>query len=422
MMNNEIIKEEIQRQGNGSNNIVNLIVVGHSVDKINVRVKKLFDIRHQHMKTVLVTPANRFEVRKNHIFIKPLPNPLGLLRLMKLEKGKKWIESYLYFPSRNILFAKAAYHKLKTVIAAQLRLHNRSQSNNLLSTIRHRYFRIKTKKKIPTIRWVNDWQDLWSYDSYYFNRTPKLYRHRLKNIEKKILDSADINVTTNYKAKEVLKKIHHDKPEKIVALSHPFDKDDLNYSNNENVRTKIDYDENAINIGFLGNIFKPPKVPGFEVLKIFDQLNSEGIKLKLHIFGDESADALRVKKKYSNSFLRFYPKTNHSLSVNNVSQCNFLLLALSDLPVCHTIMHAKIPHYLKIDKPILAIVPENSMVAEIIRETNSGFVIPPDGQLKNELKNILKNYPKNSFIKKNQIAVEKYSWENISSRWISILK
>ena len=125
MINNNLIKKKIKRQGDDSISIVNFVMVAQRADKINYRVKKLFSIRHQNMKNVLVTRANRFEVSNNHIFIKPFPNPLGLLRLMGLEKEKNWLEKYLYFPSGNILYTKAAYHKLKTVIADQLKLDNK---------------------------------------------------------------------------------------------------------------------------------------------------------------------------------------------------------------------------------------------------------------------------------------------------------
>jgi len=52
------------------------------------------------------------------------------------------------------------------------------------------------------------------------------------------------------------------------------------------------------------------------------------------------------------------------------------MLALSDSPNCNVILHSKLPHYLSLERPILALVPENSAVAEIVTETGTGYVIP----------------------------------------------
>ncbi len=73
-------------------------------------------------------------------------------------------------------------------------------------------------------------------------------------------------------------------------------------------------------------------------------------------------------------------------------------------------------------KPILAMVPEKSFVANVIRETNTGFVIPPDENGVKKLAGILKKYKEDGIhLKINEDAVERYNWVRISQKWIDTI-
>jgi hypothetical protein len=86
-------------------------------------------------------------------------------------------------------------------------------------------------------------------------------------------------------------------------------------------------------------------------------------------------------------------------------------------------MHSKLPHYLLLQKPILAIVPADSFVAQIINETKSGYIIPSESSWEPQLKNIIKNYSETEYIfGRNEKEIEKYSWERISKYWLQTMK
>ena len=73
-------------------------------------------------------------------------------------------------------------------------------------------------------------------------------------------------------------------------------------------------------------------------------------------------------------------------------------------------------------RPILAMVPKNSAVADIIRETGSGYVIPSTSCWRDELKRIFQNYLDGEKLpERNEREIEKYSWENISKEWIRVI-
>lgn len=134
--------------------------------------------------------------------------------------------------------------------------------------------------------------------------------------------------------------------------------------------------------------------------------------------------ALCAKKavgQSENDGVILHGRTSHRKSLRRISRCDFLLLALSDLSNCHVVMNIKLPHYLLLKRQILAMVPDNSAVADIIRETGSGYVIPAGCDWGDGLKKVLQGYLNGKKLpERNDRAIERYSWENISKQWMGV--
>ena len=157
-------------------------------------------------------------------------------------------------------------------------------------------------------------------------------------------------------------------------------------------------------------------------MEAINSILESGLNINFNIFGDESHLSIKAAAQYRNDSIIIHPKVSHIESLNKIAGCDFLLLALSDLPNCQVIMHSKLPHYLMLKRTILAMVPENSAVADIIRETGSGYVIPSTSCWRDELKRILQDYLSGKKPpERNERSIEKYSWENISKEWIRVI-
>ena len=116
-------------------------------------------------------------------------------------------------------------------------------------------------------------------------------------------------------------------------------------------------------------------------------------------------------------------KTSHIESLRRIARCEFLLLVLADLPNSEAVMSIKLPHYLLLQRPILAIVPERSAVADIIRETGSGYVIPARYDWGDALRKVLQDYLNGKNLpERNDRAIEECSWENISKQWMELIR
>ncbi len=403
-----------------NNDKVVYVVVGQKRESINDRVAKILTLRSSFDKMILVSVGNG-HVNDENIMIKPFPNPFGILRLMGLQKLKKNLDKYFFFPSRNILYVKAVQKKLKKNILNDLKKGKKVSLLTCLPPHDLALIGLFIKRQFPETYWIVDWQDLWSYDENYFQRVPQLYRERLLRLEKEVLDNCDMNVTTNLSAKEVLEKRYDAPSRSVVSINHHFYREDLLESTVEVDHFSEDKKNRIVRIGFLGTLFKPPRVPGAKVLKAIDCVIDSGINIELHVYGGASEDARKSLKRLRNEGVCLHGKTSHIESLRRIARCDFLFLVLADLPNCRAVMSIKLPHYLLLERPILAIVPERSAVADVIRETGSGYVIPAGCDWGHGLKKVLQDYLNGKNLpERNNKAIEAYSWENISKQWMEV--
>lgn len=371
--------------------------------------------------TYIIKDKENTKSDSNHIGIKPYPNPTGIFRVLGLYKLKALFDKYLFFPSTTILFNGAAKKILYQKIQHDLN-NNRSVSVVTCApphgtTLCGLYL----KKRFPKINWLVDWQDLWTYDESYFHRTPKLYKKRLIKLEQKILQSSDLNITTNNYAADVLKNHYNLPSNKIISIVHPYNTEELAAVSTLN-NNQAASNNRAIKIGFLGTLSKPPKVPGDRILEAIDSAQDSGLNVEFHIFGDPTKLTHDLVKKMRNNGVIIHERMPHLDSLKKISECDILLITLSDLPNCRVIMHAKLPHYLIINRPILAFVPKKSFVAQVVNETNTGIVIDTDKDWGLELVNILRSFKdKNLNFNRNEQAIRKYSWENVSKQWNNVI-
>jgi glycosyltransferase involved in cell wall biosynthesis len=277
---------------------------------------------------------------------------------------------------------------------------------------------LRLKQRFERLQWIVDWQDLWSYDENYLNRIPEIYKKRLLAAEREVFKFADVNVTTNEFAKSILINHYQVPPNKVVAIHHHFSHDDLEPMAQSDKISGTAVSGKAIKVGYLGNLFKPPKVPGEKVVQAFCRLSDKLGNIELHVFGDTTRRRRKSAKDNSCEAVIFHERTGHKKSLANIARCDFLLLVLGDLPNCRAIMHQKLPHYLMLGKPILAIVPEDSAVARIIHETSSGFVIPTETEWDLPLVRIFNDYARNEILfRPDREAIEAYNGKNISKKW-----
>ncbi len=408
--------DNFRRESGGE--MATYIMVSYQAHQINSRVRELLSLVRQCGEGTLVS-SGKDSSKPGYISVKPYPNPTGMLRIIGLQGIKGMLDRHLFFPSPHILYVRRVVNRLKRFIDSDIRA---GKHVVLITCVPHHEIALAglyLKKKFPELKWIIDWQDLWSYDENYYERIPPIYRKKLLETERRILETADINVTTNDHARKILIDKFGVSSERAVAINHHFLQEEFDSREMPKKKETAIGRKEAIKIGILGNVFKPPRVPGMKLINVLRSVRERGSNLELHIFGDTSAEGRKARLGNKEPWLIFHDRVSHKDSLSGgITECDFLLLLLADLPNCKVVLPQKLPHYFKIGKPILAIVPEDSAVAQAIRETGTGYVIPSADDWVSTLEEIFQDC-RNDRIRmdRREEGIEAYSWENISKNW-----
>ena len=149
-----------------------------------------------------------------------------------------------------------------------------------------------------------------------------------------------------------------------------------------------------------------------------DAARAAGSFSEFHIYGDKHLQQVNRAPLAGRPWAVFHPRMSHDESMEALSRCDWLLLTLADTPNTRATLHAKLPHYLALGKPILALVPGDSAVADVIRETGTGWILPDERAWAEGLIDLLASRPSNgSMPRRNEDAIRRYSWARVSSLW-----
>lgn len=381
-----------------------------------IQLLRLADFRLQ-LEIVRQTQRNNAPFYDPHVrTVRKWPNPTGALRWLGLHTWKHRLDRF-YFPSPTVLYVIPAERYLATQIQAQLR---RGEGVCLITPVPPHDLLLaglRLKKRFPKIRWIADWQDLWTHDQYYISQVPESRRNRVRDLEAHALHTADKNVFTNEFAAELMINKHSILREKVFVIPHAYEGEIAAHHADETFAV-----DRKLRIGFLGNLFKPPKVPGQRVIKALETVRAHGVNFDFHIFGDKYLENVCRAPIEGHSWIFAHDRVPHDESLRRLADCDLLLLILGDVPESKTILHAKLPFYLAQNKPILAIAPNDSAVADVIRQTGTGWVISCEEDWADALSRAISQARANHFAtKRHDENIRQYSWENVSKRWLAVI-
>jgi len=413
------------------------VVAGRPVERVNDRVNKLLSLRDLFSSITLVTPGPVVD-SPEHLCVPPRVNPTGILRLLGAVRVKAIVDKYLHFPSNDRLFVRAIEGVLFARIAKDLDLGR--QATVLLTFPPHALGMLaeRIKRRFPSARVVLDWQDLWSFDANYLNRSPKVFRGRVDRMEQAFYQAGDLHLTTNRRAADIIAERYAVPRAKIGYVEHHYHPADLAGIALSPLRTGPEVGQSLprpLRLGFLGTLDKPPRVPGRELIAAVCSINLHGHApsmsvgqqsqnlVELHVYGDIPNYSEAQRAELSTQGVEFYGRVTHEEGTRAMANYDALVVLLADLPNSAVVMSIKLPHYLQLERPIIAIVPQHSAIADVIDETKAGVVVNSGGDWSDQLAQLLAN---GSFIadverRRQQQAVERYHWDNLKPRWVSYL-
>lgn len=394
------------------------VVVGWPKRMINDRVAKILRLRPQFSKLKVVVRGSGPSDDET-LYIRAIPNPVGWLRRVGLHRLRYHLERLLYFPNAHVLYTWVARRVLGRAIAQDLAAGREVCVLTCVPNHENTSIGLYLKRRFPRIVWVVDWQDLWTYDDNYYLRTPGFHRSRLQRRERQVLDTADVNVTTNECAARILRDVFEVPPARVRPIHHHFDRSETEVAEADGSGRRAAPDPEVIRIGFLGSLFKPPRVPGFELMEAVRNIRASGKKVEIHLHGSLPPRARERKDWLEASGLVLEGPVPHRRSASALSRYDYVLVLLADLPNSRAVMSIKLPQYLLAGRPILALVPRPSAIADMVEKTRTGIVVPTNGDWRAGLDQVLRAPP--PALTADQAQIDEFSWERISRRWLDVL-
>ena len=330
------------------------------------------------------------------------------------------IESKLYGPTTQVLFIKPAIRRLAKLIAQDLKSGTSVVVVNL--TPPHELVLIghALKQQFPEIKWFIDWQDLWSADDYYFRGTDALKRWALRT-EKQAVDLCDLNIVTNNRAKSYFEARFQPARGKVRAIPHAYALSELKPQST--VQRLSLPEDRPLKMAFLGNLLKPPKVPGEVLLNALQEVSEHGHRFEFHVLGDKLLEKQGQAFTERYKWLIPHARKSHVQSVQCLQEYDLLVLLLGDLDVAKLILHAKLPSYLASGKPILAIVPMESACKDTLTACGGACVIESRTDWGEELKLFFLRLKKDGFtFTFNARATAAFSWPQVCNLWTRMLE
>lgn len=226
-------------------------------------------------------------------------------------------------------------------------------------------------KKVTKKPWVADFRDPWigfQYESF-----PTFVHRKLKHgLEKLITKNADAIITINSKLSQKLRQLAPP-AKRIETITNGYDQEDF-----ESVPARADNIFTILHSGTFSPDHNP--LPFFVALSNLlekKMINPEKLKV-LHCGLSLGIDLEKIVEQYELKRVFFsLGYLPHSQTIQKLKEADLLLLTTAPHPQAEFATTGKLFEYLAAQKPILAIVPEDSSAAQIIRSTGGGTVVDP---------------------------------------------
>ena len=261
------------------------------------------------------------------------------------------------------------------------------------------------------IKWLADFRDPWTNIDFYKDlKLTKWADNKHKALERAVLKNTDMVLTIGNQLKKELLALGS---KEVEVVENGYDPEDFPI----NSSLKLDTDFTIAHIG----TFSPSR--NHEILwkvlkKICNENEAFNNKLKIKLIGNIDFSVLKSISNFGlENHLKKLGYISHNDVINEQKKSRVLLLMVNNTPNSRGIITGKVFEYMASNRPILVIGPEDGDLANIIRQTNTGFVTGFDNEIKLE-ESILKLFKNKENFDSN---LKMYSRENLTKKLSSIL-
>jgi len=331
-------------------------------------------------------------------------------------KGQSLSERFMLFIRGNFFIPDARKYWIKP----SSKYLSEYISNNSIDTVittgpPHSVHLIGRNLKLKTkVNWFADFRDPWTNIGYH-RQLKLLYFARRKHryLEKLILNTADKIIVTSDKTKIIFQQLTQ---QPLEVITNGYDIETI-----DNVIL-----DDVFSMAHIGSLLseRNPQIL-WEVLSEIVIENPDFASLfQLKLIGATSEQVLRSLAFFNlTGHVHVMEYVTHSEAIRHQRQSQILLLIEKDSEDTSYIIPGKLFEYMASNRPILAIGPEKSDVADILKNTHTGsyFLYHQKELIKKTILGMFLDF-QNHKLRVDPKRIEQYSRKNITSMLARLIK
>ncbi|MFP4459907.1 MAG: glycosyltransferase [Candidatus Zixiibacteriota bacterium] len=238
---------------------------------------------------------------------------------------------------------------------------------------------------------IIDFDDEWIGFSHYYTYT-KFRQWVERRIERWIVKSVDIVISTAPRVRDrFIRRFPKINPEKFRYITMGFDPDDFENLKPEPPPIEIENDKKPFIMSYLGTFHEDIEPEGYfitpyytyQALQIIEKKRPDILEdFRFVIIGHLFERLIKLAKEMNvYKYMHITGFLPHKTAMNYAAGSDLLLFVLYSKGRGNRQLPAKLYEYIAMGKPILSLVPESDG-ADIIRETKTGIITPPENAQK----------------------------------------
>ena len=326
-----------------------------------------------------------------------------------LDKTFLWVRGNLFIPDARVFWVKPSVSYLEKYI----------KENNIDTIVTSgpphslHLIGLELKEKL-NVKWFADFRDPWTTIGYHKAlRLSNYAAKKHKKLESKVLNTADTIIVTSKTTKAEFEAITS-KPISVITNGYDI----------ENVEKQtLDTKFTLAHIGSFLSDRNPPFL--WECLvELLNEIPDFKKHLEIKLIGAVSQEVLDAISKFNlTEYLNLLGYVSHHEAIAHQKKSQVLLLIEINSEDTKSIIPGKLFEYMVSNRPIIAIGPQGSDFADIIKETNTGVFF--DYSEKAKLKSVILDFY-NQFLEgklqSNGVGLQQYSRKNLTKQLAQLIK
>lgn len=326
-----------------------------------------------------------------------------------LDKTFLWVRGNLFIPDARVFWVKPSVVYLEKYI----------KENNIDTIVTSgpphslHLIGLELKEKL-NVKWFADFRDPWTTIGYHKAlRLSNYAAKKHKSLEHKVLNTADTIIVTSKTTKTEFQAITN-KPISVITNGYDI----------ENVEKQtLDTKFTLAHIGsFLSD--RNPRFLWESLVELLQEIPDFKSNLEIKLIGAVSQEVLDAIAEFNlNDYLNLLGYVSHHEAIAHQKKSQVLLLIEINSEDTKSIIPGKLFEYMVSNRPIIAIGPQGSDFADIIKETNTGVFF--DYSEKAKLKSVILDFY-NQFLEgklqANGVGLQQYSRKNLTKQLAQLIR